>query len=383
MKLIDIYKIQKGKKMPEVAYSENAIRYIQIEDLRNNSNLKYCPLVKNIIKVNKDDVIIAWDGANAGTIGYGIEGAIGSTLAVLRCNNKNIFTPYVGRYLQTKSSYLRSRSNGAAIPHVSRYQLDNIEIPLPPLPIQKKIAHVLDKADQLRQKRKEQIKKLDDLTQSVFLDMFGDIKYNTKKWKVVKIKSVVSTIQNVNPLNYPRTSYEYIDISAVNNQTKKITNKRQIMGADAPSRARQVVVYDDILVSTVRPNLNTIAMVKSKYPNILASTGYCVLRINKSVASNNYVFEICKSKYFVDYLTKIAKGANYPAVSDYDIKNLNIPFPPIDLQNKFSLVIDQVESTKNRMYVSLTKIEEEFNSLLQKAFTGELEFNDKAFKEVN
>lgn len=146
----DIFKIRKGKKYTE-SDAPTSVRYIQIEDLRSDHNLKYCLEEDNQVLCSPEDILIAWDGANAGTIGYGLSGAIGSTIAKLTSVNENISIPYVGKYLKSKSDYLRTRCTGATIPHISRFELDNIEIPLPSLSTQKKIATILDKADALRQ----------------------------------------------------------------------------------------------------------------------------------------------------------------------------------------------------------------------------------------
>lgn len=95
VKLKDIFEIRKGKKVESVdEFTPNKVRYIQIEDLRDDSNIKYCLPEKNYVYANSESIIIAWDGANAGTVSYGLEGAIGSTLAVLESNNKNVYIPY-------------------------------------------------------------------------------------------------------------------------------------------------------------------------------------------------------------------------------------------------------------------------------------------------
>ena len=87
VKLKDVFSIKKGKKVEQVEKSENTIRYIQIDDLRNNDNIKYCEKNERYVYAQERDIIIAWDGANAGTIGYGLNGAIGSTLALLTKND--------------------------------------------------------------------------------------------------------------------------------------------------------------------------------------------------------------------------------------------------------------------------------------------------------
>ena len=99
IKVKDLFTIKKGKKVEQLEQTDGTIRCIQIDDLRNNENLKYCKKDTRYVYSKIDDIIIAWDGANAGTIGYRLNGAIGSTLAVLRKNNDDFDTEYCGLFL--------------------------------------------------------------------------------------------------------------------------------------------------------------------------------------------------------------------------------------------------------------------------------------------
>lgn len=185
-KLGDVYSIKKGRKVEETPDFPDSIRYIQIDDLRNNDNIKFCANNPRYVVASNEDIIIAWDGANAGTCGYGIAGAIGSTLALLSTNRVDIDTNYVGAFLKTKFDYLREHCTGATIPHINRKSLENIKIPLPHISIQKKIADALNKTSELIDKRKEQTVVLDKLAKDMFIDMFGDPVINPMGWDVKK-----------------------------------------------------------------------------------------------------------------------------------------------------------------------------------------------------
>ena len=144
----ELFKITKGKKVEEIDYkNENSIRYIQIDDLRNNNNIKHCENINKYVIAKKEDIIIAWDGANAGTIGFGIEGAIGSTLAILRKENKEMDTEFCGLFLRSKSAYLREKCTGATIPHIQRTALEDIKIPKISLNKQIEIKNIIKKQE--------------------------------------------------------------------------------------------------------------------------------------------------------------------------------------------------------------------------------------------
>lgn len=147
--------IRKGTRLIEALNEENSVRMIMIEDLRNDDNFKYAENNDKNILVNKNDVVIAWDGANAGTIGYNLEGAIGSTLARISIKKENIKSQYLGAFLRSKFREIRDNCTGATIPHVNRPHLIAMKIPVPPIEIQKQIVEVLDEAQKLIDNRKK------------------------------------------------------------------------------------------------------------------------------------------------------------------------------------------------------------------------------------
>jgi len=180
-------------------------------------------------------------------------------------------------------------------------------------------------------------------------------------------------INNDNPAkDYPDKNFEYIDISSINNNNGKIVSSKRRLGKDAPSRAKQKVKYNDLIISTVRPNLNSAALIPKNLNDQICSTGFCVLRANLNKVSPEFLFHVSRSSKFIQAMVKIAKGASYPAVSDRDIKNYVIPLPPIALQNKFASIVKEVEKLKEHQKKSREKINNLFNALMQKAFSGEL-----------
>lgn len=135
---------------------------------------------------------------------------------------------------------------------------------------------------------------------------------------------------------------------------------------DAPSRAQQHIQKNDIVVSTVRPNLKNVAITSYDADNLVASSGFCVLRAEKCLPS--YLMAIVCSDDFTDAMTKVVTGANYPAIKDSDVKNYVIPLPPIDLQNQFAEFIEQTDKLKLAIQQSLDKLEIMKKALMQKYF---------------
>ena len=135
---------------------------------------------------------------------------------------------------------------------------------------------------------------------------------------------------------------DYVDISSVDNTEKKIISYQTIESTDAPSRAKQLLQKGDVLVSTVRPNLNAVAVVEEETENLMVgSTGYCVLRCKDNM-DVRYLFNFCQSQYFVDDMSSQATGASYPAVSNGIVRSALIPCYSIEEQREIAEKMDTV-----------------------------------------
>jgi type I restriction enzyme, S subunit len=379
MKVKDLFKIIKGKKVEQVyETNENTVRLIQIDDLRNDDNIKYCERKEEYIFANKNDVIIAWDGANAGTIGYGLEGAIGSTLAILRTDSNNIFIPYIGRFLQSKSKYLRDTCTGATIPHISKKALEEIKIPIPSYEKQIEISKILDKVQELIDKRKAQIEALDQLTQSVFLEMFGDPIKNTNQYKKEKLANLCIKITDGTHHSPPivKEGIPYI--------TAKHLNKG---GLDFFKDPTYVSLGDhQKIYERCNPEKGDVLYIKDGATTGIAAINHYDFEFSmlSSLALIKVDFNKLNNYYLTHFLNnervfrKITSGMNGGAIKRLTLKKINnieVVVPPIELQNQFAEIIKKIEIQKELLQKSLEELENNFNSLMQRAFKGEL-FND-------
>ena len=140
----------------------------------------------------------------------------------------------------------------------------------------------------------------------------------------------------------PGTIIDYIDISSIDNNSKTVSGYQTMTFAEAPSRARKAVKKGNILVSTVRPNLNAVAIVEDATPNMtVASTGFCVLDCKENV-DKRFVLNFCKSKAFIDEMVAQATGASYPAVSDKIVRAALVPSYSFHDQIKIGEILDKV-----------------------------------------
>lgn len=167
--------------------------------------------------------------------------------------------------------------------------------------------------------------------------------------------------------------FDYIDIGAVDRMTKSVTGTSRTIGIEAPSRARQVVHSGDVLVSTVRPNLNAVARVEDHHHKAVASTGFCVLRPKAGVLNSRYLFHWVKSEGFVNDMVARATGANYPAVSDKTVKTALIPLPSMSEQERIADMLDKADALRRKDQKLLQKYDELARSIFYEMFGDPVE----------
>lgn len=239
---------------------------------------------------------------------------------------------------------------------ISKYSQQFVKIP--PLEQQKKIAAILDAADAYRQKTKALIAKYDELTQSLFLDMFGDPVTNPKGWEKEKFGDLVENkdskrvpIKSADRDNSEGTT-PYYGASGVIDFVEGFTHEG-----------------DNLLIGEDGANLVT----RTKPIAFIAKGKYWVNNHAHVLGENGS----CKLKYLEFFINSIdlkpyVSGSAQPKLNRKNMDSILVSNPPIELQNQFAKSVQAIETQKAQAQSSLEKAEELFNSLLQRAFKGEL-----------
>ncbi len=174
-----------------------------------------------------------------------------------------------------------------------------------------------------------------------------------------------------NPSRSPNEAFVYIDLSAVDNVAKAISAATTVIGDEAPSRARQLVAAGDVLVSTVRPNLNAVAVVPPELDGATASTGFTVLRPADNL-DGRYLFQWVRSQAFIADMVRNATGASYPAVSDRIVKGSMIPAPGLEEQRRIAAILDHADDLRAKRRRTLAHLD----ALTQSIFDDTLSSSD-------
>lgn len=280
---------------------------------------------------------------------------------------------YVYHYLNGNIHLLEEGFKGAGLKHISKSYIEDLEIPLPDLATQKKIAALLDKADELHQYNKQLIEKYDALTQSLFLDMFGDPVRNEKGWQVKPLGEILDFLTSGSrgwAKYYSDKGDIFLRIQNVGYNRLKINDLQYITTPKTTEAKRTKVQEGDIIIS-ITADLGRTAVIPNNFPNAYINQHLAILRLRNNynpVFVSAYIASAGGQKLF----KKMDKGGVKAGLNFTDLKSYLIACPAIQLQNQFAERVQLIEQQKEQAQQALQKSEELFNSLLQKAFKGEL-----------
>jgi len=208
-------------------------------------------------------------------------------------------------------------------------------------------------------------------------DPQDDVRTTANGWRLVPLGKICELrIETRDPTRTPEVPFRYVDISGVDNTRKRIVDARTMLGGNAPSRARQVIRTEDVLVATTRPNLNAVALVPSELDQEICSTGFCVLRPVRGIVESGYLFAFVQTDAFVDSLTSLVKGALYLAVTEKQVLAQHIPLPSLPEQRRIAAILTErmeaVERARNAAEAQLETVRHLPAALLREAFSGRL-----------
>lgn len=321
-----------------------------------------------------------------GTLLLAMYGSVGKTAitkidlttnqAILGINildNKILDIKYLKYWFSTIKERLLNRAVGAALPNISLGIVKDLEIPLPLLEQQKKIANILDAADELRQNDKALIAKYDELTRVLLLDMFGDPVGNPKGWNKVELKqfgkiSTGNTPSRADEKNYSSRFIEWIKTDNIKENSLYISEASEYLSDIGIKKAR-TVEKDAVLVACIAGSIDSIGRAALTNRKVSFNQQINAIESNSKVNPKYlyYLIRNCKK-----HIQNHASNGMKRMLTKGEFEKILMILPPLILQNQFAERVAIIEEQKAIAQKSLEKSEELFNSLLQKAFKGEL-----------
>ena len=377
----------------ELTEGQKGIKVLRTTNFTNDGRINYDEVVERDIDLKDDRKILRKHDIIIEKSGGGPEQPVGRVVflnketdlenEVYVCNNftailrprqgfnkKYLF--YILMNLYNRGVVLKFQNKTTGISNLKlKDYLKTTKVNIPNIQTQQKIADVLDKAQFLIDKRKEQIKECDRLIESLFYDMFGDPVMNSKEWR----KAILSEICDVrdgthDSPKYIGEGYPLVTSKNIVNGKIDLTNVNFISYEDYMEiNKRSKVDIGDIIM----PMIGTIgnpAIVESFCE--FAIKNLALIKCNDKCVNNIFLKILLKSKFLEIEIIKKSRGGTQKFLSLGDIRNLKIPLPPLDLQKEFADKVQKIEQQKQLLEKSLALMEDNFNSLMQKAFRGEL-----------
>ncbi len=323
----------------------------------------------------------------------------GMNLLLIRANPEVFnaeFLNYIFQYYRDIGVFISICSRSVNQSSINQAKLKAVEVPLLPLPEQKKIAHILSTVQRAIEAQERTIQTTTELFKSMLHQLMtaqirvssgdriagdyeeyrGMIDGNPypipDAWAESSIGEATLKTKQRDPRKTPSEVFQYVDVSSISNESFKITRSTPTLGSDAPSRARNELNTADVLFATVRPTLKRIAVVPEELDGQIASTGYCTLRSDQSKVHPLFLYSFLITNHFNARMAGLERGANYPAVRDSDVKKSWLPLPPLPEQNKVAHILSTIQQKVDNARSKKSKLKDLFRTLLHELMTAKI-----------
>ena len=332
-------------------------------------------ILSNRCKPKTNDILISSRGSigKIAIVNEGQDFNIMGNMILLRLP-ETICHKFLAYYIRTKVTYLISIANGVAQKGLYLNQVRSINFPLPPLAQQKRIAAILDKADEIKRKREQAIAKLDQLAQSIFMEMFGDLS-NKKRWP---IHSMHQLCQKITDGTHHSPAIQSDGIPYITAKHLKAD------GLDFFSKPWFISKQDhEQIYKRCDPKKGDVLYIKDGATTGIAAINYyefefsmlsslALLRVNKNLLNAHYICYWLNSPIVKQNLLGFMAGAAIQRLTLAKIQKISVPTPPLALQEQFATRISKLEKLKASNIAALEKQNQLFASLQNQAFTGQL-----------
>ncbi|EEY94931.1 restriction endonuclease subunit S [Acinetobacter johnsonii] len=343
-------------------YWDNSIPWATVKDLNEGITLTQTQEfiselgLKNSASnlITKGTIIIPTRMALGKVVISEIDVAINQDLKAVSVKDKEkLDVKYLLRFLESYKENIASMGKGATVKGITLDQLKAIKVPLPPLAAQRRIASILDQADELRQKRQQAIEKLDQLLQATFIDMFGDPVSNSKKWTEKTLGEVV--VFNTGKLDSNAAEENGIYPFFTCSRTPFAIN---------------TYAFDIEALLLAGNNAAGQYWVKHYKGKFNAYQRTYVLTIKDSLCTYGYLRYVLQ--FLLGFLQRMSKGSSTKYLTLSILKPIKIPIPPLDLQRKFIQFYENIDSQNQLLMRNEIEFSKLFFTLQNQAFNGTL-----------
>ncbi|MGI6580140.1 MAG: restriction endonuclease subunit S [Saccharofermentanales bacterium] len=323
---------------------------------------------------NKDEILIGVR-APVGKMNFISEkSCIGRGLAAINSKKSDVSNKYLFYFLQTQMDYFEKNSTGSTFKAINKKVLEDTPVIYFDEDLNNHIVNILDQTLHLISTRQAQIEAMDELIQSVFHEMFGDQKSNNSMVKLTKIARVGSSSRVY------KADFKTEGIPFFRGQEINLLSSQQF---DKPELFISQELYRELIAKSGKPKTGDLLLasvnpegkiwIVNTDKNFYFKDGRVLwISFNENIEKNSIYFRFAIHEKIKRDYTKIASGSTFRELKIFELKNIEIPLPPLELQNQFADKVKAIEKQKAIMQKSLKEMQTLFDALMQKAFSGGL-----------
>ena len=361
--------------LTEGGWNWDDIRYVTEEDYKTRTSRS---------EIIPGDIILSREGTVgiAAIVPSGLQVCMGQRLVQIRPKHEVVDSSFLLRVLlwQLAPTRINQLMRGSTSQHLNVRDLRSMSVCLPPIEEQRRIAAILDKADAVRRKRQEAIRLTEELLRSQFLEMFGEL--SDQDWQITTVEHIAANHKasiRTGPFGSQLLHSEFVDegiaVLGIDNavQNQFSWTKSRFITEEKYKQLRRYTVCPEDVIITIMGTCGRCAIIPANYPTAINTKHLCCITLDQTKCIPEFLHS-----YFLlhpqarQYLKKNAKGAIMDGLNMSIIKNLPIPLAPLNLQKKYKKLSNKINNIKKQSTEFNNSQTYLFNSLLQRAFQGEL-----------
>jgi type I restriction enzyme S subunit len=374
-----VCRLVNGRGFKPHEWRSNGLPIIRIQNLNGSGDFNYfAGQYDPKIFVQHGQLLFAWSGSRGTSFGPHVWNGGNALLNYhtwkVVTDDAKVRPDFFFHALRHLTGYIEDKAHGAsALVHTQKWEMEKFRVAIPRFqPEQRAIAEALGDVDALLGALDRLIAKKRDLKQAALQQLLtGQTRLPgfSGAWEVKRLGEVADTDpENLNGHTKPDFAFNYISLEDVDGGFLRSHSKQIFSGA--PSRARRKLRPNDVLVSTVRPNLQSHLLFRIDSGEWVCSTGFCVVRCRPAIIHPGYVFfhlfAHCVNKQIETLLT----GSNYPAINGADVRALKIPFPIYEEQRAIAAVLSDMDAEVEALKLRHAKTAALKQGMMQELLSG-------------
>ena len=375
-KLGNIATFINGKAFKPSDWSDAGLPIIRIQNLTNSIDdiHYYNGDIEEKYRITTGDILISWSATIDVFEWLNGDAVLNQHIFKVVFDKEPIDKTFFKHLIKQKIDEMLKNVHGSTMKHITKGDFDNINVLLPSLDEQKKIAKILDKADEIRAKKKLANDKLDEFLKSTFISIFGNPETNDKHWGTGTIRDIVKEAKyGTSSKAGSEGTYPILRMGNLTYEGAITLDDLKYIDLKDNELEKYLVKQGDILFNRTNSKELVGKTAVYRYEQPMAFAGYLVRVRTNEKANAEFLSAFMNSDYMKRILQLKCKNiVGMANINAQELQDFNIYIPPMELQNKFAKIVEHVEAQKQKNELVIEQMNNLFNYLSQRAFKGEL-----------